>query len=212
MCNLYRLKVNRAEYVDYFSAQDDWRREQEDEQGEIDKIYPGYEAPIVRNHDGARQIIGGTWGFPTREPRKRPPKEGQSPFVIRRWTNARNLKSNMWRPWLAEPVHRCLVPFATFAEPKSAADKAAGGDPNWWFSVADQSIPCFAGLWKMDAELGLVFSFLTTDPNPLVAPKHPKAMPVILQREDHDRWLTGTIDEALALQAPYPSQLMALAD
>lgn len=53
-----------------------------------------------------------------------------------------------------------------------------------------------------------VYAFCTTEPNPLVAPKHPKAMPVILLAEDHDRWLRGGVDDVLALQAAYPSQLM----
>jgi putative SOS response-associated peptidase YedK len=44
----------------------------------------------------------------------------------------------------------------------------------------------------------------------LVAPYHPKAMPVILHSEDYDRWLTASLEEATALQAPFPSQLMQL--
>jgi len=35
-------------------------------------------------------------------------------------------------------------------------------------------------------------------------------MPVILQPEDYDRWLSG--EDAAALQAPFPSQLMAVVD
>jgi putative SOS response-associated peptidase YedK len=207
MCNLYGIRVRRWEMQAYFQADDDFRREIERED-----VYPGYDAPIVRQHEGARQLTAASWGFPTREPRKRAPKEGQSPFVITRWTNARNLSSNMWRPFVAQPAHRCLVPFSRFAEPRAAADRVEGGDRNWWFTVEDQEIPCFAGIWKADPELGLVFAFLTTEPNPLVAPKHPKAMPVVLLREDHDRWLSCGHDEALTMQAPYPSQMMALAE
>lgn len=214
MCNLYRHRVSRWEMQDYFEANDEFRREIEREVDEVglEKVYPGYEAPIVRATESGRQIVAASWGFPTREARKRPPKEGQSPYVITRWTNARNLGGNLWKREVATPANRCLVPFASFAEPKSGSDKVAGADNNWWFTVNDQEIPCFAGLWKEDHELGLVYTFLTTEPNPLVAPKHPKAMPVILAREDHDRWLTGDLAEVLALQAPYPSQLMALSN
>lgn len=35
-------------------------------------------------------------------------------------------------------------------------------------------------------------------------------MPVILLAEDYERWLTGTYDEVIKLQSPFPSQLMAL--
>ena len=45
----------------------------------------------------------------------------------------------------------------------------------------------------------------------MVAAVHPKAMPVILHEEDHDRWLDGTMDDVRELAAPFPSQLMAMA-
>ena len=32
-------------------------------------------------------------------------------------------------------------------------------------------------------------AFLTCEPNPLVVPIHPKAVPVILHPDDYDRWL-----------------------
>ncbi|CAN5367893.1 hypothetical protein BH10PSE12_BH10PSE12_28170 [soil metagenome] len=93
----------------------------------------------------------------------------------------------MWRPWLARPDHRCLVPFTDFAELKAKAERTDPTDLNWWFSLAGQPIGAFGGIWKEDPELGRVYAFLTCEPNPLVAPKHPKAMPVILLPEDYDR-------------------------
>ena len=45
----------------------------------------------------------------------------------------------------------------------------------------------------------------------LVAPVHPKAMPVVLHAEDEEYWPRADLDQALALVAPYPSQLMAMA-
>ena len=78
-----------------------------------------------------------------------------------------------------------------------------------WFTVNDQPVSCFAGIWRQQEE-GACYAFLTCEPNPVVKPVHPKAMPVILQPEDYDRWLSG--DDAAALQAPFPSQLMAVVD
>ena len=98
--------------------------------------------------------------------------------------------------------HRCLVPFHRFAEPKPGA-----GREEVWFAVNDQPVSCFAGIWRQQEE-GYCYAFLTCEPNPVVKPIHPKAMPVILQPEDYDRWLSG--DDAAALQAPFPSQLMAV--
>jgi putative SOS response-associated peptidase YedK len=55
-----------------------------------------------------------------------------------------------------------------------------------------------------------MFAFLTCEPNPLVAPLHPKAMPVILQEADYQKWLTADWAGAAKLVAPFPSQLMAV--
>ena len=55
---------------------------------------------------------------------------------------------------------------------------------------------------------GNAYGFLTTEPNALVAPIHPKAMPVMLDDEDYDLWLNGSWEQAQRLVAPYPSQLM----
>ena len=48
-----------------------------------------------------------------------------------------------------------------------------------------------------------LFGFLTTEPNAIVAPIHPKAMPVILTTPaEIDLWLLADASKALELQRP----------
>jgi putative SOS response-associated peptidase YedK len=56
-----------------------------------------------------------------------------------------------------------------------------------------------------------LFGFLTTEANAVVAPIHPKAMPVILQSaEEADRWLEADAPDALALQRPLPDNALRI--
>lgn len=167
---------------------------------ETSDIWPKREGAIARIVDGERVIDAVRWGVPLTTKGKRP-----GTTVTKAITNVRNLDSNFWRSMLADPARRCLVPFSEFAEPV-----IGGGRAEHWFSVTDRPIAAFAGLWR-PSEDGDVFAFLTGEPNALVAPLHPKAMPIVLAESDYDRWLSAPLDEARALQQPFPSQLMRLA-
>lgn len=165
------------------------------------ELFPKRPAFVVREVDGRRILDVMSWGFPHLVKSPKTGKVTEKPV-----TNVRNLSSPFWRMALASPARRCLVPVTDFSE---YGPGVPGKMPLHWFSIPSRAIFAFAGLWRPLGD-GAVFAFLTCAPNPLVAEIHPKAMPVILDEDSYDTWLSCDYDNAIKLAAPYPSQLMAV--
>lgn len=200
MCNLYNITTSQQAIIE-------WSRAMRDTVGNLEPaldLYPNYAAPVVRNApDGVRELARLQWGMPS------PPAYVKG--ADRGVTNIRNARSPHWRRWL-KPESRCVVPFTSFAEPGSTRDEN-GRTPNVWFALDDsRPLAFFAGLWtpwhgvrKVKDGPGdfQLYGFLTTEPNAVVGPVHPKAMPVILTtRDEVEAWLTAPVQEALLLQRP----------
>lgn len=197
MCNRYRMTAKQAELALRYGTTVPYP---EDLTIPPPELFPDKPAYVVRAEDGERRLDVVRWGFPHQI-------KGKSGKMLQKpVTNVRNLASPFWRSALAAPERRCLVPFTSFSE-YGQVRSADGKLPCHWFDVPSRRIASFAGVWRPLGDGG-AFAFLTCEPNSLVGPIHPKAMPVILEDEAEERWLAGEPAEGFA--APYPAQLMAL--
>ncbi|KQP62798.1 SOS response-associated peptidase [Methylobacterium sp. Leaf112] len=207
MCNLYSLVTSQAEIRESFGVSVDRTGNLPAMPG----IFPDQRAPIVRvDANGERVMEMFRWGIPG------PKQFGEHPV-----TNVRNVKSPHWRPWL-KPEFRCLVPVSSFSE---YADTKPKKTPTWFALDDARPLFAFAGIWRswtgvrgtkaenpdrIEEEHHL-FSFLTCEPNGVVGPIHPKAMPVLLTtQEEWSMWLAAPTEIALELQRPLPDAEMRI--
>jgi putative SOS response-associated peptidase YedK len=222
MCNLYSITKGQRAIIEFTRAMRDTTGNLPPMPG----VFPDYLAPIVRNApDGVREMMKARWGMPSSQlalmqatkkratKLKQKGKEADFKELLRMepdggTTNIRNVKSKNWQRWLGIE-NRCVVPFTSFSE----FNKVAGGDV--WFALDEtRPLACFAGIWtnwtsvrkvKEGETTNDLFGFLTTEPNDVVGPIHPKAMPVILTTPDEiETWMTAPAEEALKLRRPVP--------
>lgn len=165
-----------------------------------EEVYPGYPGMVVREEAGARVLQSMVWGFPLR-------LKGMSPTAKPKpVNNIADLTKPMWVGLARKPEWRCLIPLTGFAE----AEGAKGSKTRTWFSVKVAPLFAWAGLWRDSAEWGPVYSGVMTDCNEAIRPVHDR-MPVLLQRDDHDRWLRGSFDDILGFQARcFPDDLIVM--
>ncbi len=204
MCDLYSVTKGQSAIRELFAVKHD----RAGNVPPLPAIFPDQMAPIVRvGADGERELVMARWGMPG------PPQFGGQPV-----TNIRNVNSPHWRRWLGKGS-RCIVPATSFCE---YADTKPRKTPIWFALNDDRPLFAFAGLWTLwrgvrgpksapvDGEHEL-FGFLTTEPNAIVAPIHPKAMPVILTTPaEVKRWLSEETPRALELQRPLPDDALRI--
>lgn len=207
MCNIYSLSKPRHEVAKVFGVGDN----RADVFEPLFGIYPGNRAPVVRlAADGVRELRIMSWGFVLPQPGK----------AAKRVTNVRDdklLVSPFWRA--AFPARRCLVPATSYCEPNGETPASW-----YWFALKRQldARPLFAfpGIWQtFEGSLKKdgpkvqmdVFAFLTTEPNALTASINHERMPVLVAGEDQfERWLSGSVAEALSCIGRYPPEFMTI--
>jgi putative SOS response-associated peptidase YedK len=211
VCNLYSMTTNREAMRKLLRVEGGWN------QLHLPAIFPDKPAPIIRRTaTGERETVAARWGMP------RPPAFLKPEAIDRGVTNIRNVNSPHWRAWM-RPENRCLVPVTSFCEPTDAVDPVTGKKVWTWFAMSEERpLFAFAGIWcrwqgmrgtQKAPEQGehLLYGFLTTAANGVVAPIHAKAMPVILRTaEECDAWLTAGAAEALHMQRPAPDDALKI--
>jgi putative SOS response-associated peptidase YedK len=201
MCNLYSLNKGQAAIIDLVKV---WK-DSTGNMAPLPGIWPDSEAPVVRNTSEGRELTLMRWGMPS--PSFALKNRKADPGI----TNIRNIASPHWRRWLGIE-HRCLVPMTSFSEYEKPAGEPAV--PVWFAQNESRPLAFFAGIWtcwtsvrklKEGETTNELFGFLTTEANGVVAPIHPKAMPVILTKpDDWEIWLSAPTAEAMQLQKPLP--------
>ncbi|WP_438748286.1 SOS response-associated peptidase [Pararhizobium sp. O133] len=210
MCNLYNLTSNQQAIRDFI----DITRYREGNLPPSINVHPDRQGPIIRvDAEGDRELAMSTWGMPT-------PEEHLDGKPDKGVTNVRKTWLPHWQQWLGVQ-NRCLVPATAFSEYEQEPDPKTGKKPLRWFALnEDQPIFMMAGVhtrWNgargpiKAPRLGEhdIYAFLTTNPNGIVKPIHPKAMPVLLTtREECELWLTAEWKDAKKLQRPLPDNQM----
>jgi len=165
-----------------------------------DELRPSGRAYVIREDERGRGIDIMGWDV----------LGGAAPYAM---TNVRQLGLKQWRALAAQPENRCLVPLTEFCEWTPESHDLGDGKKRlkgeMWFAITDQPHFDVAGFWQRTVK-GNGFTMVTCDPNALVAQIHPKAIITILHPTDHEQWLRGSYDDVVALQQPYPAELMTV--
>ena len=193
MCNLYSERQSAAEVAAHFGVATPIPRTNVGEE-----VYPGAPGIVVREDAGQRILQSMIWGFPLRLKGMKPDSK---PKPV---NNIADFNKSMWIGLAKKLQWRCLIPVTGFAE----AEGPKGAKTRTWFSVKDQPLFAWGGLWRESAEWGAVYSGAMTDCNEAIRPVHDR-MPILLMPDEYDRWLNGSFDDLLSFQSRcFPDDLM----
>ena len=145
-------------------------------------VAPSQTMPVVVQREQP-EIVAMEWGLL--------PHWAKDPAAARRPINAR-AETLAERPMFRGLIrhNRCLVPASGFYEWKKEGDQKTP----YYLRLKDEEIFAFAGLYDvwhdLDGAALATYTLITTTANRVVAPIHDR-MPVILRREDEERWIAS---------------------
>jgi putative SOS response-associated peptidase YedK len=162
----------------------------------------GTQGLVVFEHENRRILQSLVWGFPRYSKETR--VNGAPPDRI---GLVADLTNRMWEKLVVDPRCRCLIPLTHFANPEGEPGKKTRA----WFSLLDESLIAWAGFYSNTEQFGLVFAGMTMEANALIMPFNER-MPVLLQANEWDRWLHGSIQDVIAFQfrPPMPSAMFGI--
>jgi putative SOS response-associated peptidase YedK len=166
-------------------------------------VAPTDQIPIIRvdPRDEERELVMARWGLVPWWAKQIP----KIPHINARAETVH--EKGLFREAFAK--RRALIPATGFFEWQKRAD----GKQPYRFQREDLEPFAFAGLWEF-ARIGgediLSATIIVGEPNPLAAAVHDR-MPVILDPDDYDRWLSPetSVDELRGLLKPFPAERMA---
>lgn len=195
MCNLFSVQNKAADVAAHFGVRTPVGVDVPHE------TIRGSAGLVIRDGRGGRVLQSLDWGFPrqTRDMRER----GDPPTRV---NLAADLTNPMWSGVAQDPRYRCLIPLTRFGEPEGPKGRMT----RTWYQVAGEPLFAWAGFARNTQAFGPVFAGMTTDSNEAVAPLNPR-MPVLLNPDDYDRWLHGTIQDVIAFQfRRYPAERLLI--
>ena len=187
MCGRYNLISPTSQIIEEFEL----FSEIEELQARYN-IAPGQPVPIIKQEGDKRILSMAHWQFipgGTRDPKK-------IPFMINARSETVEQKKSFKESFKRR---RCIVPANAFYEWK----KSAGQKIPFLIKKRDDSLLGLAGIWdRYTDERGNIvesMAILTTTPNKIMKDIHDR-MPVILHKEDYQKWLDPGFDDTSALK------------
>ena len=166
-------------------------------------VAPSQTMPVIVRRERA-ELVPMAWGLVS--------QWAKDPGAVRRPINAR-AETLAEQPMFRGPLgdNRCLVPASGFYEWRR---DSRGRKTPYYFRLKDANLFAFAGLYDVRRDAGgaplATYAIITTAANGTVAPIHDR-MPVILRREDEERWLGGgplPPETVRSVLGPYPADAM----